>query len=59
MTRVVVDLLRPASYRVIPPEDGEKDFTILFDDTRARPTPSADGVGAGHRGVARPDRARC
>jgi type IV pilus assembly protein PilQ len=32
-TRVVVDLLRPASYRVIPPEDGEKNFTILFDDT--------------------------
>jgi type IV pilus assembly protein PilQ len=32
-TRVVVDLLRPASYRVIPPEDGEKDFTILFEDS--------------------------
>ena len=35
-TRVVVDLLRPASYRVIPPEDGGKDFTILFEETRAR-----------------------
>ncbi len=32
-TRVVVDLLRPASYRVIPPEDGEKNFTVLFEDT--------------------------
>jgi type IV pilus assembly protein PilQ len=32
-TRVVVDLMRPASYRVIPPEDGEKDFTILFEDS--------------------------
>jgi type IV pilus secretin PilQ/predicted competence protein len=31
-TRVVVDLLRPATYRVIPPEDGQKDFTIRFDD---------------------------
>ena len=29
-TRVVVDLLRPATYRVIPPENGEKDFTILL-----------------------------
>jgi type IV pilus assembly protein PilQ len=32
-TRVVVDLLRPASYRVIPPENGEKDFTILFEES--------------------------
>ena len=32
-TRVVVDLLRPASYRVIPPEDGEREFTILFEET--------------------------
>ncbi len=32
-TRVVVDLLRPATYRVIPPEDGEKEFTILFEES--------------------------
>jgi type IV pilus assembly protein PilQ len=31
-TRVVVDLLRPASYRVMPPEEGEKEFTVLFED---------------------------
>src|SRR5688572_7942943 len=31
-TRVTVDLLRPATYRVIPPEEGEKDFTILFEE---------------------------
>ena len=38
-TRVVVDLLRPASYRVIPPEDGGKEFTILFEDSE--PVPAA------------------
>jgi type IV pilus assembly protein PilQ len=32
-TRVVVDLLRPASYRVVPPENGEKHFTILFEES--------------------------
>jgi type IV pilus assembly protein PilQ len=32
MTRVVIDLLRPASYRVMPPEEGEKTFTILFEE---------------------------
>jgi type IV pilus secretin PilQ/predicted competence protein len=31
-TRVTVDLLRPATYRVIPPEEGEKEFTILFEE---------------------------
>jgi type IV pilus assembly protein PilQ len=31
-TRVTVDLLRPAIYRVIPPEEGEKEFTILFEE---------------------------
>ena len=31
-TRVTVDLLRPATYRVTPPEEGEKEFTILFDE---------------------------
>jgi type IV pilus assembly protein PilQ len=31
-TRVTVDLLRPATYRVTPPEAGEKDFTILFEE---------------------------
>ena len=32
MTRVTVDLLRPATYRVTPPEEGEKEFTILFEE---------------------------
>ena len=32
-TRVVVDLIRPASYRVIPAEDGGKDLKIIFDDS--------------------------
>jgi type IV pilus assembly protein PilQ len=35
-TRVVIDLLRPASYRVIPPDstvDGARDLKIIFDDT--------------------------
>ena len=31
-TRVTVDLLRPATYRVTPPEEGEKDFTVLFEE---------------------------
>jgi type IV pilus assembly protein PilQ len=31
-TRVTVDLMRPATYRVIPPEEGEKEFTILFEE---------------------------
>ncbi|MCM3880415.1 MAG: type IV pilus secretin PilQ [Vicinamibacterales bacterium] len=31
-TRVVIDLLRPASYRVVPPEDGGKDFKIYFEE---------------------------
>jgi type IV pilus assembly protein PilQ len=31
-TRVTVDLLRPATYRVTPPEEGEKEFTILFEE---------------------------
>jgi type IV pilus assembly protein PilQ len=33
LTRVVIDLVRPASYRVIPPEDGARDLKIIFDDT--------------------------
>ena len=32
-TRVVIDLLRPASYRVIPGEGGVKDLKIILDDT--------------------------
>src|SRR5205085_7012429 len=32
-TQVVVDLIRPASYRVIPAEDGGKDLKIFFDDS--------------------------
>ena len=31
-TRVVVDLMRPATYRVVPPEDGGREFTITFED---------------------------
>src|SRR5206468_5424778 len=34
-TRVVIDLLRPAGYRVIPAEDGVKDLKIILDDTVA------------------------
>jgi type IV pilus assembly protein PilQ len=45
MTRVVVDLLRPASYRVIPPVDGEKDFTILFEENElAQPAGVSDAA---------------
>jgi type IV pilus assembly protein PilQ len=43
-TRVVVDLLRPASYRVIPPDDGEKELTIVFEDEAAQP-PAAVSAG--------------
>jgi type IV pilus assembly protein PilQ len=32
-TRVVVDLIRPASYRVVPAEDGGKELKIYFDDS--------------------------
>ena len=35
-TQVVIELLRPAIYRVVPPEDGQKDFKIYFDDERAQ-----------------------
>ncbi|HET9467409.1 MAG TPA: secretin and TonB N-terminal domain-containing protein, partial [Vicinamibacterales bacterium] len=50
-TRVTVDLLRPATYRVIPPEEGEKEFTILFEEdvpplATASPTPNAAGFVA-------------
>jgi type IV pilus secretin PilQ/predicted competence protein len=50
-TRVTVDLLRPATYRVTPPEEGEKEFTILFEeDVQPLPTtntaPSASGFVA-------------
>ena len=45
MTRVVVDLLRPASYRVIPPVDGEKDFTILFEENELAQPASATDAG--------------
>ena len=33
-TRVVIDLLRPASFRVVPPEEGQKDFKIYFDEVQ-------------------------
>jgi len=32
-TKVVVDLSHPASYRVVPAEDGGKDLKIFFDDS--------------------------
>ena len=31
-TRVTIDLMRPATYRVIPPEDGVRTFTILLEE---------------------------
>jgi type IV pilus assembly protein PilQ len=50
-TRVVIDLLRPASYRVMPPEDGEKNFTILFEE----PVPTAaTGAASGVPSAAAP-----
>ena len=48
-TRVVVDLVRPASYRVIPAEDGGKDLKIIFDDTEGRPATSAIAIHAMRR----------
>ncbi|RPI51533.1 MAG: type IV pilus secretin PilQ, partial [Acidobacteria bacterium] len=45
-TRVVVDLLRPATYRVMPPEDGDKDFTILFEEQPPAATPVASTPSA-------------
>ena len=44
-TRVIIELLRPASYRVIPAEDGAKDFKIIFDDT-IRDAPGASTPAA-------------
>jgi type IV pilus secretin PilQ/predicted competence protein len=47
-TRVVVDLLRPATYRVVPPEDGGKDFTVFFDESEpAMPTASVPNLASG------------
>ena len=54
-TRVTVDLLRPATYRVIPPEEGEKDFTVLFEED-AQPLATTPPNPARLRRVARPDR---
>ena len=53
-TRVTVDLLRPATYRVIPPEEGEKDFTIFFEED-AQPLATTAAESGWIRGVARPD----
>jgi type IV pilus assembly protein PilQ len=50
-TRVVIDLLRPASYRVMPPEDGEKNFTILFEEPLP---PVASGPASAVPGAAAP-----
>ena len=68
-TRVTVDLIRPASYRVIPAEDGGRDLKIFFDDTvkdevgSAQPTAVASATDplsvllASPRGAAVPGRA--
>jgi type IV pilus assembly protein PilQ len=45
-TRVTVDLLRPATYRVIPPEEGEKEFTVVFEED-AQPVAAAPPNPAG------------
>ena len=45
-TRVTVDLLRPATYRVIPPEEGEKEFTVIFEED-AQPVAAAPPSAAG------------
>jgi type IV pilus assembly protein PilQ len=46
-TRVVVDLMRPATYRVIPPDENQKDFIILFEeDVAAVPAPVAASASA-------------
>src|SRR5687768_8318344 len=47
-TRVTVDLMRPATYRVIPPEEGEKEFTILFEeDVQPLPTTNTPASASG------------
>jgi type IV pilus secretin PilQ/predicted competence protein len=47
-TRVTVDLLRPATYRVTPPEEGEKEFTILFEeDVQPLPTTNTAASASG------------
>jgi type IV pilus secretin PilQ/predicted competence protein len=46
-TRVVVDLMRPATYRVTPPEDGGREFTITFEEEApvVADTPAPTGAG--------------
>jgi type IV pilus assembly protein PilQ len=34
-TRVTVDLMRPATYRVVPPDEGGRQFTILLEEETA------------------------
>ncbi len=51
-TRVVVNLMRPATYRVVPPEDGGRHFTITFEEEvqavsdKSAPPPSTAVVAA-------------
>jgi type IV pilus assembly protein PilQ len=45
-TRVVVDLMRPATYRVIPPDGGLKDFIILFEEEAPAIETAAAASGA-------------
>jgi type IV pilus assembly protein PilQ len=43
-TRVVIDLMRPAEYRLVPPDLGERDLTIIVKDNAPAPvvsTPTA------------------
>jgi type IV pilus secretin PilQ/predicted competence protein len=52
LTRVVVDLLRPATYRVLPAEDGAREFTVIFEEDRASAAPDAPVFAASLRGPA-------
>ncbi len=49
-TRVTIDLMRPATYRVIPPEDFGRTFTILLEEEAAAlvmpPAPAATTPGS-------------
>jgi len=48
-TKVVVDLLRPATYRVVPPEEGGRDFTVFFDESEpAMPAASVANPASGY-----------
>ena len=46
-TRVVVDLMRPATYRVVPPEDGGRELTITFEEDAPVVADAPAPTGAG------------